>query len=140
MKNVLLLCNDNSCLSQIAHGYLANITNENEVTIYSAGIENDWINLHTMAIMLDDGVDIHDYESNNVNDYLHLHFNYILTLCDTANALCPNFEDNPVRLHHNFPNPTTATGTDLEIMLKFKNTRELIKNYVQKFANRNLNN
>lgn len=52
-KNILVLCTDNSCRSQMAEGYLRCFTNSNTL-IYSAGIEKHGVNPKAIAIMLED--------------------------------------------------------------------------------------
>jgi arsenate reductase len=36
-------------------------------------------------------------------------------------------------LHHNFPDPAKATGTEEEIRQKFREVRQEIKEYCEKF-------
>ncbi|RFZ85014.1 arsenate reductase ArsC [Mucilaginibacter terrenus] len=137
MKNILVLCTGNSCRSQIADGYLRHFT-KGKASIYSAGIETHGVNPRAIEIMKRDGVDISDYTSNNVNEYLNIPFDFVITVCDKAKESCPYFPSNAVRLHYNFPDPAKATGTEEEIMEQFRIVREMIRNYIQNFVNENL--
>jgi len=137
MKKVLVLCTGNSCRSQIAEAYLRNFANE-KAQIFSAGIETHGVNPRAIATMIDDGIDILHHTSNNVNEYGDIDFDYIITVCDNANERCPYFPSNAKKFHHNFPDPVKATGDEHEIILQFKNVRELIKEYCRVFVSENI--
>ncbi len=137
MKNVLVLCTGNSCRSQLAEGYLKYFA-QNNSKIYSAGIEVHGVNPRAIQIMAEDGIDISTQTSNNVEEYFDMPFDYVITVCDHAKESCPYFPTKAIKLHHNFPDPAKATGTEAEIMAQFRSTRELIKAYMQDFVNENL--
>ncbi|MES2279743.1 MAG: arsenate reductase ArsC [Bacteroidota bacterium] len=128
MKNILVLCTGNSCRSQIAEGYLRHFAG-NRAKIYSAGIETHGVNPKAIAVMADDGIDISRHTSNNVNEYLDVDFDLVLTVCDNAQENCPYFPTQAKKLHHNFPDPAKATGTPDEVMQEFKRVRDMIKEY-----------
>lgn len=133
MKKVLILCTGNSCRSQIAEGYLRYFAG-NRAEIYSAGIETHGMNPLAVAVMKEDGIDISSHISNNVNEYAHINFDYVITVCDNANERCPVFPAAAKKFHHNFPDPAKATGTSEEIFTSFRNVREQIKNYCKSFV------
>jgi arsenate reductase (thioredoxin) len=134
MINILVLCTGNSCRSQIAHGYLAHFTNPSEVTVYSAGVETHGVNPKAIATMHADGIDISHHTSNNVAEYSHINFDYIITVCDNAKERCPHFASNAQRFHYNFPDPAKAIGTAEEIEEAFASVREMIKAYCKEFV------
>jgi arsenate reductase len=70
---------------------------------------------------------------NNILEYQHIEFNYVITVCDNAKERCPYFPGNAIKLHHNFPDPTKVSGTDDEIKNEFKRVREMIKIYCMNF-------
>lgn len=133
MKNILVLCTGNSCRSQMAHGYLEKLTN-GKAQVYSAGVEVHGVNPKAVKIMADDGVDISHHTSNNVDEYLDIPFDYIITVCDNAKENCPYFPSNTQRFHQNFPDPAKATGTEQDVMEEFKRVRDMIKTYVAYFV------
>jgi arsenate reductase (thioredoxin) len=126
MKNILVLCTGNSCRSQMAEGYLRHFA-KNRAHIYSAGIEVHGVNPRAVAVMLADGIDISAHTSNVVNEYLHINFDIVLTVCDNANEHCPYFPTVARKLHHNFADPAKATGNETEIMAAFVAVRNEIK-------------
>lgn len=133
MKNILVLCTGNSCRSQIAHGYLNDFVG-NKAKIYSAGIETHGVNPRAIAIMKQDGIDISQHTSNNVDEYKDIDFDFVITVCDNAKENCPYFPSNAKKLHFNFPDPAKATGTEKEIMLEFERVRNMIKTYCEDFV------
>ena len=137
MKKILVLCTGNSCRSQLAEGYLRYFAN-NKAEVYSAGIETHGVNPRAIAIMKEDGIDISKHTSNNVDEYFNIDFDYVITVCDNAKESCPYFPTKATKLHQNFPDPAKATGTEDEIMQRFREVREMIKEYSKKFVAENI--
>ena len=137
MKKILVLCTGNSCRSQIAEGYLRHFA-DGKAEVYSAGIETHGVNPRAIATMQEDGIDISGHTSNNVNEYQHLDFDFVITVCDNAQENCPYFPGSAQKFHYNFPDPAKAAGSEEEIMEFFRNVREQIKTYCQEFVAENL--
>jgi arsenate reductase len=127
-KNILVLCTGNSCRSQLAEAYLRYFHGD-IATIYSAGVETHGVNPRAIATMAEDGIDITGHTSNHVDEYLHIPFDLILTVCDHASERCPIFPSTAKRIHHNFPDPAKATGSEQEIKAAFASVREQIKQF-----------
>ena len=137
MKKVLVLCTGNSCRSQIAEGYLKQFA-KGKAEIFSAGVETHGVNPRAIAIMKEDGIDISNHTSNNINEYRDIDFDFVITVCDNAKERCPFFPSTAKKFHHDFPDPAKATGTEEEILESFRNTRQMIKDYCEKFVAGNL--
>ncbi|MDA9018526.1 arsenate reductase ArsC [Flavobacteriaceae bacterium] len=132
MKNILILCTGNSCRSQIAHGYFNKFSN-NKYAIYSAGIETHGLNPNAVQTMLRDDIDISTHTSNDVNEYLDINFDYIITVCDHANESCPNIPSkNALRIHKNFLDPSKIENS-INPQNDFDNCRDEIKNFTLDF-------
>ncbi|MDO7854524.1 arsenate reductase ArsC [Hymenobacter convexus] len=132
-KNVLVLCTGNSCRSQLLHGYLAQELGK-RAAVYSAGVEVHGLNPRAVRVMAEDGVDISHHTSNHVDEYAAVPFDYVLTVCDHANEVCPVFPSSAKKLHHNFPDPAKATGSEEEIMGQFRAVRDQVKAYAHDFV------
>ncbi len=137
MKKILVLCTGNSCRSQIAEGYLRYFACD-RAEIYSAGIETHGVNPKAIEIMKRDGINISGHTSNNIDEYMDIDFDYVITVCDNAKESCPYFTTKAVKFHYNFPDPAKATGTEEEVMEQFREVREMIRKYAQNFVNENL--
>jgi arsenate reductase len=138
-RNVLVLCTGNSCRSQLMHGYLRQLLN-GKATVYSAGVETHGVNPKAIEVMREDGVDISDHTSNHVDEYAQVPFDYIITVCDNAREACPVFPSSAVQLHHNFPDPAKASGTEEEVMGQFRSVRGQVKDYAQNFTQQYFSN
>ncbi|WP_289658881.1 arsenate reductase ArsC [Flavobacterium panacagri] len=136
-KKILILCTGNSCRSQIAEGYMRDFAG-NKALVYSAGVETHGVNPKAISIMKEDGIDISNHTSNNIDEYYNIDFDYVITVCDNAKERCPFFPTKAQKFHYNFPDPTKATGTDSEIKEQFRNVRNLIKEYCKTFVDNNL--
>lgn len=132
-KKILVLCTGNSCRSQMAEGYLRHFAKD-KAQIYSAGVETHGVNPRAVQIMKEDGIDISGQTSNNINEYVGIDFDFIITVCDNARERCPYFPGTAKRLHHNFSDPAKAKGTEQEIMEEFRKVRNEIKNFSEKFV------
>ncbi len=138
MKRILVLCTGNSCRSQIAHGYLKYFAGS-KAEVYSAGVETHGVNPKAIEIMAEDHIDISKHTSNNVDEYMNIPFDYMITVCDNAKERCPYFPTQAQKFHYNFPDPAKATGTDEEVMDAFRNVREMIKKYSADFIEQHIN-
>ncbi len=137
MKRILVLCTGNSCRSQIAEGYLKHYA-KGKAEVYSAGIETHGVNPGAIAVMKEDGIDISNNTSNNIDEYRNIDFDYVITVCDNAKEQCPVFPSTAKMFHQNFPDPAKATGTEDEIMQQFRNVRDEIKKFSKEFVTDNL--
>ena len=134
MKNVLVLCTGNSCRSQLAEGFLRQLANKENVTVYSAGIETHGVNPKAIEVMSEIGIDISKHTSNYINEYLDVDFDYVITVCDNAKESCPYFPTQAEKFHYNFPDPAKAKGSEEEIMDEFRRVRDMIKTYSLDFV------
>jgi arsenate reductase (thioredoxin) len=137
MKNILVLCTGNSCRSQITEAYLRHFAGE-KAEIYSAGVETHGVNPRAIATMKEDGIDISQHTSNNINEYVNIDFDFVITVCDNAKERCPFFPTKAKKFHQNFPDPAKATGTEEAILEQFREVRQMIKTYSQQFVSDNL--
>ena len=130
--NILVLCTGNSCRSQMAEGYLRKFGQE-EIEVYSAGIETHGLNPLAVKVMAEDGLDISRHTSNHVDEYTNIDFDYIITVCDHARENCPYIPGKATRFHHNFPDPAKASGSEEEILEEFRKVRDMIMQYISDF-------
>ena len=138
MKSILVLCTGNSCRSQMAHGFLKYYAND-KAKIYSAGIETHGVNPRAIATLKEVGLDISHYNSNLVEEYLDISFDFIITVCDSAAENCPIFPSNTaLRLHQNFSDPSKLVGNEEDIEQAFRKTREEVSDFCRSFVNKYL--
>ena len=130
MKRILVLCTGNSARSQIAQAYLQHF-GVDQVEVYSAGIEPKGVKPIAIQVLAEDGIDIAHHTSNHADEYLHIPFDFVITVCDKAREQCPFFPSAGELIHHSFPEPSHMEGRDK--LTAFREVRDLIKAYSQEF-------
>lgn len=130
-EKVLVLCTGNSCRSQMAHGFLKQYKN---IEVYSAGIEAHGLNPRAVQVMKEAGIDISGHTSNLVDEYAHIPFDLVLTVCDNALESCPILPGKTGKLHASFPDPAKVTGSEEVVMNEFRKVRDQIRDYCNSLA------
>lgn len=129
---ILVLCTGNSCRSQMAEGLFRHFGG-GKVEVISAGLNPKGVHPTAVRVMAEIGIDISGHTSNNLNEYLGQHFDYLITVCDNAAANCPVFPGEGRRLHWPFDDPAAAIGTDEQVLAEFRRVRDQIALAVRKF-------
>ena len=135
---LLILCTGNSCRSQMAEAFLTSLNNTLEVK--SAGTQPA-SNIHPKAIQVMDekGIDLQDHYPKDVKQFIDQSFDYVITVCDSANESCPAFTGKvDQRLHMGFEDPAEASGTETDVLETFRNVRDQIETEFKKFYEKNL--
>ena len=105
---ILILCSDNSCLSQMAQGWLQSF--DKSLTVCSAGI-SPAIEVHPLAVqtLASSGIDISHHKPEAVEEYIDEPWDYVITVSRDAEENCPAFTGKVRNLiHSNFYNPARA--------------------------------
>ena len=123
MFNVLFLCTENACRSQMAEG-LVNHDLAGKVKAFSAGVRPREVNPRAIQVMAELGIDISHHRSKSVDDLAGEQFDLVITVCDNAAGQCPMFPGETEVLHIGFPDPAQATGTEEEVMAVFRRVRD----------------
>ncbi len=133
-KLVYFLCTGNSCRSQIADGFLKAL-GKDEFEVKSAGLEAHGLNPRAVQVMKEAGIDISGHTSDVIDSDILNKADMVITLCGHADEHCPAIM-NPgvVKWHWGFDDPAKATGTEEEIMEKFRQVRDAIKARIQQFV------
>lgn len=137
MKNILVLCGGNSCRSQMAEGYLRHFAG-NKAEIYSAGVEAHGVNPNSVQVMKEDGIDISHQTSNKMDDFKHINFDIVITVCDNSVEECPYFPTKAKKFHHSFPDPAKCNCTGDELLEEFRKVRDKVKDYCRDFVKENV--
>lgn len=122
---VLFLCTHNSARSQMAEALLRH-HGKDRFEVFSAGTEQTRVHPLAIAAMADIGIDISSQRSKHLEEYLGQDFEYVITVCDSANESCPVFPGDPQRIHWSFSDPSAATGSDAERLRAFERVRDQI--------------
>ncbi len=120
---MLFVCTGNSARSPIAEALLRHHTAEH-VTVTSAG---SWpkprLHPNTIRVLRDAfDIDIANQQPRHLDTLTGRRFDHVITLCDKAREVCPEFAHHPRRIHWSIPDPATAGDTDQASYPAFQRT------------------
>jgi arsenate reductase len=124
-KSVLILCTGNSARSQMAEGLWRREADRFDV--FSAGTKPSRVRPEAIAVMKEIGIDISGHRSKTVDEFAGQEFDYVITVCDHANEICPVFPGKTQRLHWPFEDPSDEAS--------FRKVRDQIRDRIHSFLN-----
>jgi arsenate reductase len=122
---VLVLCTHNSARSQMAEGLLRALAPE-RFDVASAGTEATRVHPLAIRVMSELGIDLSGHSSKTLDRFLAEPWDYVITVCDSANERCPIFPGRATRLHWSFEDPSAAVGTEDDRVAVFRRVRDAI--------------
>jgi arsenate reductase (thioredoxin) len=80
------------------------------------------------------GIDISRHRSKQVDEFTGQEFDYVITVCDHANEVCPVFPGKTRRIHQSFEDPPALGVGDDEYRLNiFRRVRDEIREWLREF-------
>lgn len=131
-KKVLFICTHNSARSQMAEGFLRDYFPD-DFEGFSAGTAPTFVNPNSILVMQEAGIDIGTHRAKSVEEFSDVHFDYVVTVCDGAKEACPFFPGGEI-IHKSFTDPSSATGNQTEVLRIFRQVRDEIKNWIEKWG------
>ncbi len=125
-KRVLFLCTANSSRSQMAEGLINHFLGD-KIAAFSAGTEATYVNPAAIEAMKEIDIDISGHQSKNLAVFDGQNFDYVITLCGSANETCPLYIGGTKKIHIGFDDPAKAQGTEEEILYEFRRVRDDLK-------------
>ena len=126
MKRVLFLCTGNSCRSQMAEAII-NARLGDTWQAFSAGTKPaGYVHPKALEALAEIGIQ-HKGQSKLADEFRGVDLDLVVTVCDSAAEECPVWLGQGKRVHHSFPDPAKAEGTDEEIMDVFRTVRDDIE-------------
>jgi arsenate reductase len=135
-KRVLFLCTANSCRSQMAEG-IVNHELGDKIEAFSAGTTPTFVHPRAIEVLKEIGIDIAGNRSKSMTEFEGRQFDYVITLCDSANEQCPLFFGGVKKIHLGFDDPAAVQGTDDERMAAFRRVRDELKDQLLHFFQTN---
>jgi arsenate reductase len=132
-KRVLILCTGNSARSQMAEGLLRHDAGQ-RFEVESAGTKPGAVRPEAITAMRELGIDIAGHRSKSVEEFDGQHFDYVITVCDSARETCPVFFGPAEKLHHSFEDPAALNGSEEERLALFRRVRDELRSYLAEFA------
>jgi len=120
---VLFLCTGNSARSQMAEALLRK-HGGSRFEVHSAGLEPSVINPYAVKVLNEISIDTTGQYSKPLDTYIgKKYFDFLITVCSSADEKCPVFPGMGKRLHWPFEDPAAFVGNDEEKTQKFREIR-----------------
>jgi len=133
---ILILCTGNSCRSQMAQGFMQSFNKD--LAVCSGGTDPAGkVNDKAVAVMKEVDIDISHNKPKPVEQFLSESWDFVITVCDEANEMCPVFTGKVKhRLHIGFEDPSELTGSEEYIIGEFRRTRnDIHKKFLDLYLN-----
>tara|TARA_Y100000996_G_scaffold409426_1_gene390052 strand:- start:407 stop:832 length:426 start_codon:yes stop_codon:yes gene_type:complete len=141
MKNnrekVIFICTGNSCRSQMAEGLLRGLAGK-KFEVFSAGSHPSRLHPASIKVMSEINIDISKHSSDGIGKYLDKNIDIVITVCDNAREFCPTFPSELKRIHWAIADPFDGWGSEPIYLQPYRETRDLIKKYINLFINKNI--
>lgn len=132
-ENLIIICTGNSARSQMAEAIFRKFAG-GRYNVFSAGLDAHGINPYTIKIMEEIGYDLKNHRSKNLSEYSGIiKFDIVIVVCSNAEKRCPTIPGVKTRLYWPFEDPATATGSEEEIMAKFRAVRNQIERKIEDY-------
>lgn len=118
----------------MAEGLLRSLFGE-RYEVFSAGTEPREVNPNSIEVMKEIRIDISSHYSKNVKDFINEDFDYVITVCGGAKETCPFFPGGKQQLHKDFEDPSSFSGNKEEVLAKFREIRDNLKEWIEEFFN-----
>jgi protein-tyrosine-phosphatase len=120
---VLFVCTGNSARSPIAEALLRHRTS-GHVTVTSAGSQpRSLLHVNTVRVLRDEfGIDVSGQRPRHLDQVAVRRFDHVVTLCDKAREVCPEFRSHPRRVHWSIPDPAAADQAPADNYSAFQRT------------------
>jgi arsenate reductase len=131
-RRILFLCTGNACRSQMAEGWAKHLKAD-ILDAYSAGTHPKALDPRAVKAMAEAGVDIASHRSKHVSEMLHMDFDAVITMCDSAAESCPVFPGKTRVFHRSFDDPPRLAQdarTEEQAMAHYRRVREEIRAFV----------
>lgn len=110
----------------MAEGF-ARYFGQGRVEALSAGMEPSRLNPHAVKVMREMGIDISRQQSKGFDRDLARQMDVVVTVCGHANESCPVLPPEVKRLHWPLEDPAAFTGSEAEVLAKFRDIRDQIE-------------
>ncbi len=105
------MCTGNSCRSILAEVVL-NHLGKDRFNAYSAGsFPTGKVNPDSLVVLEEHGLPIDNLSSQSWNDFTHINFDIVITVCDNAaGEVCPLYLGQAIKSHWGIADPDKVVG------------------------------
>jgi len=109
-----------------------------QIEAKSAGVMPCYVHPNAIKALDELGIDITHHESQHVNEFQNEYFDIVITLCDYAKSVCPDFPNADEVIHMPFDDPINAAGSEEDILNEYRRVRDLLRNQIGDFLSKQL--
>ena len=106
---------------------------ERRFAVESAGLEPSFVRPEAIEVIRELGIDISGQQSKSLDKFIEQPFDYVITVCDSANQNCPMFPGAKHRAHWSVADPAAAGGTEETRLKAFRVARDDLRERLSKF-------
>lgn len=118
---IVFVCTGNACRSQMAEGWARQLWPE-KVDPRSAGVLPTRLDPRAVRVMAELGIDISSQRSKHIEELAGTAIDWVVTVCDNANVMCPTLPDDIRHIHAGFDDPPSLS-------LKARSEEDALKHY-----------
>ena len=103
-----------------------------KVESHSAGTEATKVRPEAILAMKEMGIDITTQWSKTMDEFIEQRFNFVVTVCDSANESCPIFPNAEHRIHWSIDDPSGVEGDEAIRLEAFRVARDHLRGRIEK--------
>jgi arsenate reductase len=130
---VLFVCTGNSARSILAEALLRHVGGGRFEAV-SAGTHPSEVHPLATQVLAEAGIPSDGLRSKSIDEFGGVAFDYVITLCDDARAICPVFPGADQSLHWGYRDPASVAGNDGERLEAFRRVFTQIGERVRQFV------
>ena len=104
----------------------------------SAGVTPCYVHPNAIKVLDELGIDITHHESQHVNEFQNEPFDIVITLCDYAKSVCPDFQNADEVIHMPFDDPIDTVGSEEDILNEYRRVRDLLREQIGEFLSQQI--
>jgi len=130
---VLFVCTGNSARSILAEALLRHVGGS-AFEARSAGTHPAGVHPLAEQVLAGAGIPTAGLRSKAIDEVANERFDYVITLCDDARAVCPVFPGADQSLHWGYKDPGSVEGSDRERLAAFQVVFTLLAERIRQFV------
>lgn len=134
-KKVLVLGTDNSIFTPILSQLIKHLTFK-KVDVVGAGLKPDGIHEHTKKVLLEMGIDMSEFKLRSISEFVHTHFDIIITTSGEAKNSTPILMNCRTKIHKEFEDPTLGAKDEIQMQNAFRALRDEMNEWLNEFLSR----
>jgi len=134
-KKVLVLGSDNAIFTPIMSELIKHLTFK-KVEVVAAGLGHKKIHPITVKVLLEMGIDVSDFDSRTINEFVHTQFDIVITLTKDARNNLNVLMACRTKIHKEFDDPSLNSGNEIQLQNAFRNMRDEMNEWLNEFLSR----